>query len=373
MNRTSPSRSDLPAAMALRHDTVTIAAAFVRSALSRLPPGSAARELVLAQAGVSEELLKLPQARVSAEQFAAVWLGIMKALDDEFFGLDSRNMRCGSFALLCHAVMSARTVGQAMHRFLRGFALFLADVRGEVVANGAMARLIIHASPAETNEGRFQQEIFATVVHGVMCWLAGQRVPITHADFNYTRPEHGDEYYTTFSRSVAFDTPLTALTFDTAWLSRRIAQNEAGLKQFLASAPLSIFVKYRNPNSWSARVRGTLRDTPPAEWPSLRDIAATLGTTASTLTRRLAEEGTRYQALKDALRRDRAIALLSVSRLSIDDIALELGYEDPRAFYRSFRRWTGSAPGAYRLSEPARPATSRGLSAPPPARPRSAS
>jgi len=185
----------------------------------------------------------------------------------------------------------------------------------------------------------------------VLCWLAGQRVPITHADFNYARPDHGDEYLTTFSRSVAFEAPQTAMHFDAAWLSRRIAQDEAGLKHFLASSPLSIFVKYRNPNSWQARVRAQLRSTEPAQWPSLETLARALNTTATTLARRLDEEGTRYQRIKDELRRDQAIALLSGTQRSIDDIALALGYEDPSAFYRGFRRWTGSVPGLYRLAE----------------------
>lgn len=341
--------------MSLRHDAVTVSAVFARAAMSKLPPGSAARELVLTQAGIPEELLNLPQARVSAVQFAAVWLGVVKVLDDEFFGLDSRNMRRGSFALLCHAVISARTLGQAMNRFLRGFALFLDNVQGELLSEGDTARIVIHADRATSAADRFAQEIFATVVHGVLCWLAGQRVPITHADFNYPRPDHGDEYLTTFSRSVAFEAPQTAIHVDAAWLSRRIGQDEAGLKHFLASAPLSIFVKYRNPNSWSAQVRAQLRSTEPAQWPSLETLARALNTTATTLARRLDEEGTRYQRIKDELRRDQAIALLSGTRRSIDDIALALGYEDPSAFYRGFRRWTGSAPGAYRLGDRATP------------------
>lgn len=352
MNPPAPPRSpDQPALMSLRHDAVTISAVFVRAAMSKLPAGSAGRALVLMQAGVPEELLSLPQARVSAVQFAAVWLGVVKVLDDEFFGLDSRNMRRGSFAMLCHALISARTLGQAMNRFLRGFALFLADVQGELLSEGDTARIVIHARRADSEETRFAQEIFATVVHGVMCWLAGQRVPITHADFNYARPDHGDEYLSTFSRSVAFESPQTAMHFDAAWLSRRIGQDEAGLKHFLASSPLSIFVKYRNPNSWQARVRAQLRSTEPAQWPSLDTLARALNTTATTLARRLDEEGTRYQRIKDELRRDQAIALLSGTQRSIDAIALALGYEDPSAFYRGFRRWTGSVPGAYRLGE----------------------
>lgn len=331
----------------MHQDAVTVSIVFVRSALAKVA-AAALREQVLGRAGIPAALLTQPQARVSARQFADVWMGVVETLDDEFFGLDSRTMHRGSFALLCHAVVPARNVGQAMQRFLRGFALFLGDLRGELQVEGDRARLLLHATPPRTETARFAQEIFATVVHGVLCWLAGQRVPLTHAAFGFPRPPHGAEYLTMFSRSLQFDAPATELHFDAAWLGMRVAQDEAGLKRFLGSAPLSIFVKYRNPNSWSARVRRALRETEPSHWPSLQAMASALGIAASTLARRLAEEGTRYQRIKDELRRDQAVQLLSGSRRSIEEIALVLGFDDARAFYRAFRRWTGSPPGSYR-------------------------
>ncbi|MNL72950.1 DNA-binding transcriptional regulator SoxS [compost metagenome] len=60
------------------------------------------------------------------------------------------------------------------------------------------------------------------------------------------------------------------------------------------------------------------------------------------------EEGVSYQDLKDALRRDLAIEALSHSGRPVADIAAELGFAEPGAFHRAFRRWTGSRPGAYR-------------------------
>lgn len=338
----------LSSGTAQRQAAVTISVAFVRSALSRMPVGSAARQQVLEAAGVSESVLALPEGRIPAEQFAALWLAAVKVLDDEFFGLDTRQMRGGSFALLCRSLMSARTLGQAMNRFLRGFELFLVDVRGELLSDGTTARVVVHTAHGSAEAARIAQELFITIVHGVLCWLAGQRVPLRHADFNYAPPDHADEYPVVFSRSVAFDADVTTLVFDAAWLGQRIMQDEAALKQFLASSPLLLLVKYRRPDRWASRVRHLLLATDPRRWPPLKSVAATLGTTATTLARRLADEGTGYQDLKDQLRRDRAVSMLRNTTRSIDEIAVELGYEDPRAFYRSFRRWTGSAPGAFR-------------------------
>jgi AraC-like DNA-binding protein len=68
-----------------------------------------------------------------------------------------------------------------------------------------------------------------------------------------------------------------------------------------------------------------------------------------TLHRRLQEEGSSFQASKDAWRRDLAISRLATSKTSTDaQIAADLGFADSAAFYRAFLRWTGMAPAHYR-------------------------
>ena len=69
---------------------------------------------------------------------------------------------------------------------------------------------------------------------------------------------------------------------------------------------------------------------------------------ASTVQRRLATEGTSFQALKDELRRDLAIVRLNTSQVALATLADELGFADSAAFQRAFKGWTGSAPGTYR-------------------------
>ena len=57
--------------------------------------------------------------RVSPEAFGRLWLGIVDAMNDEFFGNAARPMRPGSFVLMSHAVRTAPTVEIALKRALR--------------------------------------------------------------------------------------------------------------------------------------------------------------------------------------------------------------------------------------------------------------
>jgi AraC-like DNA-binding protein len=77
-------------------------------------------------------------------------------------------------------------------------------------------------------------------------------------------------------------------------------------------------------------------------------VAEALSISRRTLSRRLADDGTSFRQLLDEVRADFARALLQDRSQSIADIAFFLQYSEPAAFHRSFRRWTGETPRAYR-------------------------
>ena len=82
--------------------------------------------------------------------------------------------------------------------------------------------------------------------------------------------------------------------------------------------------------------------------PGLESVARQNNITARTLIRRLKIEGTSFQALTEALRKEYAESLLAEAGLSIGDIALRLGYTESANFVRAFRRWHGISPAAWR-------------------------
>lgn len=77
-------------------------------------------------------------------------------------------------------------------------------------------------------------------------------------------------------------------------------------------------------------------------------VARQLGMSRQTLYRRLKEEGTTFEELLDAKRRQLAIRYLALDRISVKTAAYRLGFSDPAAFSRAFKRWTGSSPSQFR-------------------------
>jgi AraC-like DNA-binding protein len=77
-------------------------------------------------------------------------------------------------------------------------------------------------------------------------------------------------------------------------------------------------------------------------------VARQLGMSTRTLQRRLAAAGLSYQELLEETRREAAERCMTNSSLSIGEIAYLLGYSEPAAFHRAFKRWTGVTPQAFR-------------------------
>lgn len=323
---------------------------FVRAAVARL--GRAARERALAQAGIAPTWLEVAHARVPAAAFSTLWLAVARERDCEFFALDRRRMKVGSFALLCQAVITCPTLERALARTLRGFSVFLDDVGGTLAIEGDEAVLGVDNRIAGAAERLFADETFLILVHGLLCWLAGRRIVLRRLALAHPRPAHAAEYTRMYSQHLAFDAARTAVHFDAAVLAAPVVQTAQTLRPFLMTAPQSVFLKYRNEDSWTARLRRRLRGgVGQGAWPVFESLAAELGVTPTTLRRRLEAEGTSYQDVKDRLRSDLAIDRLCHSDLSIDAIAAGLGFHDSSAFHRAFKRWNGVQPGEYRLRQ----------------------
>jgi len=330
----------------------TIAICFVEAGLRAVHARGLDAEALLVQVGIPPSLLQAPQARVSAAHYGALWRLIAQTLGDELFGLDSRQVKVGSFAMLCRTVIHCKTLEQALNRCSRFYDLLLDDVSIVLSRDAKAAKLTLRERNARRSGAQrvFAHEGLLISLHGLACWLVGRRIPIALAEFGYPEPAHSAEYRTRFSTELGFDRPSTSITFDGCYLGLPVVQGEQSVKEFLRMIPENILVKYKNTNGLTAKIRARLRRSLPDELPDLETLACELHTTPATLRRRLQEEGESYQSIKDQLRRDLAITYLSDSERSVMDIALELGFAEPSAFHRAFKKWTGASPGEHRRS-----------------------
>lgn len=83
---------------------------------------------------------------------------------------------------------------------------------------------------------------------------------------------------------------------------------------------------------------------------SIDRVARELGMSRQTLYRRLKSEGITFEEILEAKRRSLAIRYLGINRDSVKAAAYKLGFSDPAAFSRAFKRWTGVSPSEFRIA-----------------------
>lgn len=325
----------------------TISIHLVREALLQsCAPGAATRE-ALSQVGIAPALLEQPTARVPAMAYARLWRLLARRSDDEFFGMDPRRLKSGSLAFLCRASMAQPTLAAALETGLAFLSLMLEHLPAQLVRQQSLAEIVL-LEPETDPRRAFTYFCYWMIVHGVACWLAGRRIPILAIELRCPQPAFCDDYQVMFSDNLRFDRPRTRMIFSADCLDLPIKRSPEELKRFLAHAPANILVKYRDPDSLATRIKKDLRQMPADTWPETESLANRLCMSASTLRRRLAEEGQTYQGLKDSVRKELAIVWLAEAEISFADIASRLGFADVSSFYKAFRKWSGSNPGHYR-------------------------
>jgi AraC-like DNA-binding protein len=87
------------------------------------------------------------------------------------------------------------------------------------------------------------------------------------------------------------------------------------------------------------------------EAPTITMVANAMAMSARNLQRGLAAENTTFQALLDDARRELAVRHLSAPNATVAKVAWLVGFSEPSAFHRAFRRWTGHSPRAGILSQ----------------------
>lgn len=92
---------------------------------------------------------------------------------------------------------------------------------------------------------------------------------------------------------------------------------------------------------------------------TLGAISRRLNMSPRSMRRALSREGTSFQSIQDDVRRSLAESYMMTSDLGIDEIGYLLGFTDASNFRNAFKKWTGTAPGAFQRRHAASKDSSR--------------
>jgi AraC-like DNA-binding protein len=292
---------------------------------------------------------------VSREQYSRLCLELIRELGDESAGvMPDVQTPLGTTRLIALSMINSSTLNAAMRRGIE-FNDVCRVRHGAKIFNS----LEVDERHKEATLTYLSPDDVSEVQHSVLCnlamwmrfcgWLIGQHIDVTTATCAGSRPEFKAGIRHFFPCPVTYNQPVNSVTFSARHLDAELIRDEPDLNGFLKLAPYYMVIEpLASTLSITYRIRQILGDDFQQEMPSFEQLTSLLNMSARTLRRRLEKEGTSYQRIKDNARRDAAISMLSHDGMTVSEVAELVGFSDPSAFHRSFKKWTGQSPGSYR-------------------------
>jgi AraC-like DNA-binding protein len=172
-----------------------------------------------------------------------------------------------------------------------------------------------------------------------------QAVQVTHPD-----PGYRAEYDRIFRAPVTFGCERNALRINEAWATARIALMPRYVFGVLSERAEALLKSLEGAQTTRGRVESLLMPILHTGQASMDTVAGRLGLSRQTLFRKLKAEGVTFEKVLDELRHNLALHYLSGRKVSVNETAYLVGFSDPAAFSRAFKRWTGSSPGQRRAA-----------------------
>ncbi len=178
--------------------------------------------------------------------------------------------------------------------------------------------------------------------------LTRQKYHPKRIHFSYPKPVKYTEYEQLFNCPIRFNQEVTAIYLDKKQVQEKVVTSDYRLLQLLIRYAQEKLAAMEGELGFSTIVKQSIINLVKPQFPTIEQVAANLNVSVRTLQRRLKEEGFTYKTVLDELRKEFALDYLKNKDLSVKEIAYLLDYAEPSSFIRSFKRWMGKSPSAYR-------------------------
>jgi AraC-like DNA-binding protein len=306
------------------------------------------RVRVLKRAELSEDALADPDARIAFQAYVALTVAAEAESGDPALSLHyGAEVDLAEVSIVGLIMNASPTFADAFAQMQR-FGQLTAEVQGvsdgpryQIAQRGDQIWLVdtrsdTNAFPQLTESG------FARLATGPRRFLSEPHVLEAH--FSYPEPSYGEEYRRVFQCPVRFRATWNALRLHPDLGSWRVALQPKYVFGVLVDKAEDLLKSLEASETTRGRVERLLLPILHTGDVGALTIARSLGISRQTLFRQLTAEETSFKQVLDDLRHRLALHYLSASRASVNETAYLVGFSDPAAFSRAFKRWTGLSP-----------------------------
>jgi AraC-like DNA-binding protein len=328
----------------------TVSATYLRGALDFAVLRGVSRATLLADAGISDAALVLDEMRLPVERFIAVIRAAAARCSDPAFALHfGDHVPCDQVSLASPLGQAAATVREAMQQVNRYARLgidfpALGDGDRYHIEIDTAGAWVIDLRPRDTWP-EITESVFARMARGIRRITPRdvlRAVHVTHA-----APAYAADYAAIFRVPVLFGGGRNAMVFDPEYLNTPLTPAPVHVTRIIAAHADAQLASLAQQRACRGRVESVLRAMLESGDVGMDRVARILAMSRQTLYRRLKSEGVTFERVLDELRHAVAVELMGSGTIAVRDAARRVGFSDPAAFSRAFKRWTGRSPVAW--------------------------
>ncbi len=296
--------------------------------------------------------------KVGAESIARMMLNCPELVDDPMLPYDyARRLTLSRHGILGFAINSCSNLGEAITLLTQYMGIRAQSYRLIPDLTRDPVRVVMENTNHDAGSDENMQlinELFTVSVLCCLAFMAKQFIGQLHNDrsirVHTIYPHRGIEPARLLPLvDVIYSADFNGLECPANLLSSKPALHNSAISMTaLAKCDAELNAINELEGNLKSRVRELLIDTDSGEWRTVEQVASLVFMSPTSLKRKLAALDTSFQRIKNSERFNRAIALLMEDRLTLETIALQLGYNNASNFGKAFKGWTGCSPKDYR-------------------------
>jgi len=319
--------------------------------IEAVEPAGVARDDLLRAAQIDPRRLDHIDGRLDHDEYDRAQTAALDLTGDEALGLHmGERVTIRPFDVLADLASHAPTLRDAFQSFTRFHRIVSDGPDVSLYEQDDVATVRYRVLRSSSRCNRLRAEFAMVGYLRMMRHFTQRESTCKTVYFEHAAPDYRAEYTRIFGGTERFDHDFTGIEFERELLDRTGLAQNGELYSVLESLAERKLSRVTREGGHAEQLRDYLVSNAGAERPQMDAVARSLGISVRSLRRRLDEEGVSYTGLLNEARATLAKRMLDDPHRSIHETAYAMGFSDPSAFHRAFKRWTGMTPSQYRHS-----------------------
>ncbi len=328
--------------------TLTTSAGLAAGLIAFAAGRGADRAALMARAGLRPADLEDPDSRLPFEAYVTLMRAARDLCDDPALALHfGEAVDLAELSIVGLIMNASATMGDAFAQMQR-FGRLTLETEG--LSDGPRFEMVVRDGQPWMVDTRADPDAFPELTEGAFARLVcGPRrfLPQPHVlevQVSHPAPAYRAEYDRIFQCPVTFSAGWNALRLDPRIATWPVALQPRYVFGVLTQKADDLLQELEDLKTVRGRVEAVLLPLLHTGEVGADAVARTLGFSRQTLFRKLKAEAATYEQVLDGLRHRMALRYLTARKVSVNETAYLVGFSEPAAFSRAFKRWTGQSP-----------------------------